>query len=42
MDLYHKKVNIENKNRRRFQDRNNDAEYQPQKNSKNIYRCFLP
>ena len=37
MDLYHKKINIENKNKRRFQERNNDAEYQPQKNSKNIY-----
>jgi len=35
--LYHKKVNIESKNKRRFHNRNNDAEYQPQKNSKNIY-----
>ena len=37
MDLYHKKLNVGTKNSRRFQDRNNDVEYQPSKKSQNIY-----
>jgi len=37
MDLYQKKVNVGNKNSRRFQDRNNEVEYQPSKKSQNIY-----
>jgi len=37
MDLYYKKVNIGNKNIRRFQDRNNDVEYQKSKKKQNIY-----